>query len=164
MNLLTPDPGLVFWTGLTFIILVFVLKKYAWRPILHAVRLREHTIKYALATAEQSQQEAERTEKLKKKTLAKAALERDRLITEARELKATIIEDAKKSAQKEADKIIETTRLMLTKEKEDVMRQMKEQVALLSVDIAGKLLEQELKTTVKQKELINKYLEEMSFN
>ncbi len=164
MDLLTPDPGLVFWTGLTFIILMFVLKKYAWRPILHAVRVREHTIKYALATAERSQQEAESIEKLKKITLAEAALERDRLITEARELKAGIIEDAKKSAQKEADKIIETTRLMLKKEKEDVLKQMKEQVAILSVDIAGKLLEQELKTTVKQKELINKYLEEMSFN
>ncbi len=164
MDLLTPDPGLVFWTGLTFIILVFVLRKYAWRPILHAVRMREHTIKYALATAERSQQEAESIEKLKKKTLAEASLERDRLITEARELKASIIEDAKKSAQKEADKIIESTRLMLKKEKEDVLKQMKEQVAILSVDIAGKLLEQELKTTVKQKELINKYLEEMSFN
>jgi len=164
MDLLTPDPGLVFWTGLTFIILMFVLRKYAWRPILHAVRVREHTIKYALATAERSQQEAESIEKLKKKTLAEAALERDRLITEARELKASIIEDAKKSAQKEADKIIETTRSMLNKEKEDVLKQMKEQVAILSVDIAGKLLEQELKTTVKQKELINKYLEEMSFN
>jgi F-type H+-transporting ATPase subunit b len=164
MDLLTPDPGLVFWTGLTFIILVFVLRKYAWRPILHAVRMREHTIKYALATAERSQQEAESIEKLKKKTLAEASLERDRLITEARELKASIIEDAKKSAQKEADKIIESTRLMLKKEKEDVLKQMKEQVAILSVDIAGKLLEQELKTTVKQKELINRYLEEMSFN
>ena len=164
MDLLTPDPGLVFWTGLTFIILVFVLRKYAWRPILHAVRMREHTIKYALATAERSQQEAESIGKLKKKTLAEASLERDRLITEARELEASIIEDAKKSAQKEADKIIESTRLMLKKEKEDVLKQMKEQVAILSVDIAGKLLEQELKTTVKQKELINKYLEEMSFN
>ena len=164
MDLLTPDPGLVFWTGLTFIILMFVLKKYAWRPILHAVRMREHTIKHALATAEQSQNEAESIEKLKKKTLAEAALERDRLITEARELKATIIEDAKKAAQKEADKIIESTRLMLKKEQEDVLQQMKEQVAILSVDIAGKLLEQELKATAKQKELINKYLEEVSFN
>ncbi len=164
MNLLSPDPGLVFWTGLTFIILLYVLSKYAWRPILHAIRVREHTIKYALAAAERSQQEAESMEKLKKKTLAEAALERDRLIAEARDLKSTIIDDAKKSAQKEADKIIESTRQMLKKEKDDVLKQMKEQVAILSVDIAGKLLEQELKTTVKQKELINKYLEEMSFN
>ena len=164
MDLLTPDPGLVFWTGLTFIILLYLLKRYAWRPILHAVKMREHTIKYALATAERSQQEAEKTEKLKKKTLDEAALERDRLIAEARELKASIIDDAKKSAQKEADKIVESTRLMLKKEKEDVLQQMKEQVAVLSVDIAGKLLEQELKPTVKQKELISKYLEEMSFN
>lgn len=164
MDLLTPNPGLVFWTGLTFIILLYVLNKYAWRPILHAVRMREHTIKYALATAERSQQEAEKTEKLKKQTLDEAALERDRLIAEARELKVSIIDDAKNSAQKEADKIIESTRLMLKKEKEDVLQQMKEQVAVLSVDIAGKLLEQELKTTVKQKELISKYLKEVSFN
>ena len=69
MNLLTPDPGLVFWTGLTFLILLFVLRKYAWRPILHAIKVREHTIKYALAAAERSQHEAESMEKLKKKTL-----------------------------------------------------------------------------------------------
>ncbi len=164
MDLLTPDPGLVFWTGLTFIILLYVLKKYAWRPILHSVRVREHTIKYALAAAEKAQQEAENIEKLKKQTLNEAALERDRLIAEAIELKSSIIEDAKNAAKNEADKIIESTRLLLEKEKEDALQQMKNQVAVFSVDIAGKLLEQELKTTKKQKELINKYLKEMSFN
>ncbi len=164
MDLLTPDPGLVIWTGTTFIILVLILRKYAWRPILHAIRVREHTIKYALASAEKAKQEAENIEKLKKQTLEEAAVERDRLITEARELKAKIIEEAKKSAQVEADKIVETTRLQLEKEKKDALSQMREQIAVLSVDIAGKLLEQELKTTKKQKELIDKYLKEVSFN
>jgi F-type H+-transporting ATPase subunit b len=164
MDLLSPDPGLVIWTGLTFIILLFILKKYAWRPILHALRVREHTIKYALAAAAKAKEEAENIEKLKKQTLEEAALERDRLITEARELKAKIIEDAKKEARKEADKIVASTRVQLEKEKQDAIRRMREQVAVLSVDIAGKLLEQELKTTKKQKDLIDKYLKEVNFN
>jgi len=164
MDLLTPDPGLVIWTGTTFIILVLILKKYAWRPILHAIRVREHTIKYALAAAEKAQKDVDEIEKVKKKTLEEAALERDKLITEARELKAKIIEDAKKDAQKEADKIVEATRHQLEKEKKDALQKMREQIAVLSVDIAGKLLEQELKTTKKQKELIDKYLKEVSFN
>jgi len=164
MDLLTPDPGLVIWTGTTFIILLFILKKYAWRPILHAIRIREHTIKYALAAAEKAQKDVEYIDNLKKQTLEEASLERDRLITEARELKSKIIEDAKKEAQKEADKIIKTTQLSLEKEKKDAIQQMREQIAVLSVDIAGKLLEQELKTTKKQKELIDKYLKEVSFN
>ncbi len=117
MDLLTPDPGLVIWTGTTFIILLYILKKYAWRPILHAIRVREHTIKYALAAAEKARKDVENIEKLKKQTLEDAAVERDKLITEARELKARIIKDAKNEAQKEADKIIETTRLQLEKEK-----------------------------------------------
>ena len=164
MDLLTPDPGLVIWTGTTFIILVLILRKYAWRPILHAIRVREHTIKYALASAEKAKQMAANIEKQKKQTLEEAAVERDRLIAEARELKAKIIEEAKKSAQEEADKIVETTRLQLEKEKKDALSQMREQIAVLSVDIAGKLLEEELKTTKKQKELIDKYLKEVSFN
>jgi len=164
MNLLSPDPGLVIWTGLTFILLLLILKKYAWRPILHAVKVREHTIKYALAAAEKARQEVENIEKLKKQTLEEAALERDKLITEARELKTRIIEDAKKDAHKEADKIIESTRIQLEKEKKEAVQKMRKQVAILSVDIAGKLLEQELKATKKQKDLIDRYLKEVSFN
>jgi len=164
MDLLTPDPGLVFWTGITFIILVFVLKKYAWRPILHAVKVREHTIKYALASAEKAQKELENIENLKKKTLDEVAAERDKLLTEAREMKTSIIEGAKSEAQKEADKIIKNALLQLEKEKKEALQLMKVQIADLSVDIAGKLLEQELRPTKKQKELINKYLEEIRFN
>jgi F-type H+-transporting ATPase subunit b len=164
MDLLTPDPGLVIWTGLTFIILLFLLKKYAWRPILHAIRVREHTIKYALAAADRAKQEVENIAKLKKQTLEEAALERDKLITEARELKAKIIEDAKKDARREADKIVTSTRQQLEKEKKEAVQKMREQVAILSVNIAGKLLEHELKATKKQKELIEKYMKEVSFN
>ena len=164
MNLLTPDPGLVFWTGITFVLLVYVLKKYAWRPILHAVKVREHTIKYALVSAEKAKKELENIENLKQKTLEEAAVERDKLLTEARKMKTSIIESAKSEAQKEADKIIEDTRLQLEKEKKDALQLMKEQIAELSVDIAGKLLEQELQPTKKQEELINRYLKEMRFN
>ncbi|NPA36688.1 MAG: F0F1 ATP synthase subunit B [Chlorobi bacterium] len=164
MDLLTPDPGLVFWTGITFLTLLFLLRKYAWRPILHALRVREHSIKNALASAEKIREEARNIEVLKKQTLEEAALQRDKIIAEARELKDKIIEEAKVSAQKEADKIIEKTRIQLEKEKREIVEQMKAQVAQLSVDIAGKLLREELSTTTKQKEIINRYLDDVSFN
>jgi F-type H+-transporting ATPase subunit b len=164
MNLLAPDPGLVFWSGLTFVLLLVILRKYAWHPILHAIKVREETIEYALDAAEKAKKDVRNLEVTKKQMIEDAKTERDKLIKEARELKVNIIEDAKGNAQKEADKIVHAARQQIEKEKQDAILELRQRVAALSVDIAGKLLEQELKTTDKQKALIDKYLEEVSFN
>ena len=164
MGLLTPNPGLVFWTAITFGILVFLLKKFAWKPILHALKAREETIEFSLAAAAKAKAEIEDLNVEKEKILAEAKSERDSLIKEARELKQNIVDDAKNKAQEEADKILESARQLLEREKIEAIRDMKKQVAELSVDIAGKLLEQELESTDKQKAIIERYLQEVNFN
>lgn len=164
MGLLTPDPGLVFWSLLTFGILVFILKKFAWKPILHALKVREETIEYALKAAERARAEVKNLEASQTQMLEDARIERDGLIKEARELKQKILDEAKSKAKSEADKIIENARLQIQREKEEAILELKQKVAELSVDIAGKLLEQELQQTEKQKAVIDKYLQEVNFN
>nr|WP_321407389.1 F0F1 ATP synthase subunit B [uncultured Carboxylicivirga sp.] len=164
MGLLTPDPGLVFWTTITFGILVLLLRKFAWKPILHALRAREETIEFSLAAAAKAKAEIEDLNVEKEKILIAAKEERDGLIKEARELKQNIVDDARSKAQEEADKIIVSARQQIEREKSDAIQEMKRQVAELSVNIAGKLLEQELESTDKQKAIIDRYLQEVNFN
>ncbi|TRX71225.1 F0F1 ATP synthase subunit B [Carboxylicivirga sp. M1479] len=164
MGLLTPDPGLVFWSALTFGLLVFILKRYAWKPILHAVKSREETIEYALAAAKKAKAEVEDLNATKVQIMNDAKAERDTLIKAARELKQSMLDDAKSKAQDEADKIIASARVQIEREKNEAILQLKEKVAEFSVDIAGKLLEEELESTDKQKAIIDKYLQEVNFN
>lgn len=164
MGFLMPDPGLVFWSALTFGLLVFILKRYAWKPILHAVKSREETIEYALAAAEKAKAEVEDLNATKVQIMNEAKAERDTLIKQARDLKQSMLDDAKHKAQEEADKIIASARLQIEREKNEAILQLKEKVAEFSVDIAGKLLEEELQTSDKQKAIIDKYLQEVNFN
>lgn len=164
MGLLTPDPGLVFWTLITFGILVYLLKRYAWKPILHALRVREDTITFSLQAAEKAKAEMRDLNIEKEKILLEAKAKRDSMIKEARELKQNILDEAKIKAKDEADKIMMSVRQQIEQEKIEAIQEMKRQVAVLSVDIAGKLLEQEMKTTDKQEAIIDKYLQEVSFN
>jgi len=164
MGLLTPDPGLVFWSLITFGLLVFILKRFAWKPILHALKTREETIEYALAAAEKAKAEVEDLNLTKIQIMNDAKAERDGMIKEAREFKENILVDAKRRAQEEADKIIVSARLQIEREKNEAIQELKEKVAEFSVDIAGKLLEEELETSDKQKAIIDRYLQEVNFN
>ncbi len=164
MGLLTPDPGLVIWTFFTFLLVLFILKKYAWKPILHAVKVREETIQFSLEAAAKAKKEVEKLEQTKTEMINEAKAERDVLIKEAREIKQGILEEAKSKAQEEANKILENARVLIEREKNEAVQDLKSKVAALSVDIAGKLLEQELETTDKQKAIIDSALKEVNFN
>ncbi len=164
MGLLTPDPGLVFWSFITFGLLVFILKKFAWKPILHALKTREETIEYALTSAKKAKEEVEDLNATKVQIINEAKAERDRMIKEAREIKQTILDEAKNKAQEEADKIIASAQLQIVRDKNEAIQELKEKVAEFSVDIAGKLLEEELETNDKQKAIIDRYLQEVNFN
>jgi len=164
MGLLTPDPGLVFWSFITFGILVFILKRYAWKPILHALKTREETIEYALAAAEKAKAEVEDLNATKVQIMNEAKADRDAMIKEAREIKQNILDEATSKAQEQADKIIASARLQMEREKNEAIQELKKQVAVFSVDIAGKLLEEELETSDKQKAIIDRYLQEVNFN
>ncbi|MCU4175904.1 F0F1 ATP synthase subunit B [Carboxylicivirga sp. N1Y90] len=164
MGLLSVDPGLVFWSTLAFTLVFVLLRIYAWKPILHALKVREETIEFSLAAAEKAKAEVEDLNQTKTQIMNEAKADRDDMIKEARELKQNIVDEAKSKAQSEADKIIESARQQIEREKNEAIQEMKRQVAELSVDIAGKLLEQELETTDKQKAIIDKYLQEVNFN
>jgi len=162
--LLTPNPGLVFWTSLTFLILVFLLKKFAWKPILHALKVREETIESSLQAAERAKAEVEDLIKVRQEMIYEAKKERDEILKETRELKEKILSEAKKSAQEEAEKIIESSRSQIIAEKNLAIKDLKNKLAELSIEIAGKILQSELKSDEKQKEIIDKYLDKVNFN
>ncbi|WP_066630203.1 F0F1 ATP synthase subunit B [Labilibacter marinus] len=162
--LLTPDPGLVFWTTISFAILAFILKKFAWGPILHALNLRNETIEQSLKAAERAKVEVEQLAITRQEMMDDAKNERDDLLKETRELKDKILAEARSGANSEADKIIESARKQIEAEKSAAIKELKKQVAELSVDIASLLIETELKDDNKQKAIIDKYLDNVNFN
>jgi F-type H+-transporting ATPase subunit b len=164
MDLLTPEPGLLLWSLISFGLLVFLLGKFAWKPILQALKVREETIEFSLKEAEKARHELVNLEKTKKQLMEEARIDRDNLLKEARDLRNTIIEESRETAKKEAEKILIAARMQIEAEKSMAIDELKKQVALLSVEIAGKILHQELNTANKQQEVINHYLKEVNFN
>ncbi len=162
--LLRPEPGLILWTLLTFILLVFVLKKYAWKPILHGLKVREETIESSLLAAEKAKTEVENLEKLHQKMMNETKQERDEILKQTRELKDKILSEAKGAAHQEAAKIIESAREQIKIEKVKAIKDIKTQMAEISIEIASLILEKELKDNSKQKEVIDKYLDKVNFN
>ncbi len=162
--LLTPNPGLVIWTTFTFGVLFFLLRKFAWRPILQALKVREETIEYSLKAAEKAKADVVDMVNERNKLIEEAKKERDELLKETRALKDSIIAEAKNSAQKEAKQIMTLAKKQIEQEKSSAISQLKSKVAELSVEIAGMIIEKEYRPDEKQKELINKYLDEVNFN
>jgi len=164
MNLVTPDIGQMFWATLIFLMLLILLKKFAWKPIMNAVKEREEKIKGALESAEEVKQEMEKLKADNEVIIKEARTERNKLLSEAREVKEKMIGDAKMQANEEAKKIIETARLNIQSEKDAAISDLKKQVAFLSVDIAEKILQKKLEESKEQKLLIDKYLDKISIN
>ena len=156
--------GLFFWQTLLFVILVFFLRKYAWKPILNAVEEREDGIKNALDSAEKAKQEMENLNADNERILAEARIERDRLLKEAREMKNNIINEAKEQAGSEADKILSSAKKQINNEKMKAITELKNSVADLSIDMATMVLKSELKNSDKQKQLVTEALKEVNLN
>ena len=156
--------GLFFWQTLLFVILVFFLRKYAWKPILNAVEEREDGIKNALESAEKAKQEMENLNADNVRILAEARIERDRLLKEAREMKNNIINEAKEQAGSEADKILSSAKKQINNEKMKAITELKNSVADLSIDMATMVLKSELKNSDKQKQLVTEALKEVNLN
>jgi len=137
MDLITPELGLVFWTLITFLILLFILKKFAWKPILGAVSDREEGIKDALASAEKARKEMENLHADNERILQEARAERETMLKDARDMKNKIVSEAKEEAQAQAGKIIEQAQAAIESEKKAAMAELKSHVAGLSLDIAN---------------------------
>ena len=136
--MITFDPGLIIWTTIIFTILLVVLKKFAWKPILKSVDERNKSIKEALSAAEKAKEEMASLNADNEKILAEAKKERDLLLKEAREIKNNIINDSKKEANIEAEKIMSLAKEQIANEKMKAITELKNTVAQLSIDIAEK--------------------------
>lgn len=164
MELLTPSPGLIFWTTLTFVILLVVLRKYAWPSVLRALKVREETISFALEDAKRAKEEVEMMEQKRRKITEEARKERDLILKEARQMKSEIVEEAQKAAREETGRMVEKASRDIEKQRKDAMLEIRETIGRLSVEIAEKILKEELSGDEKQKKVINKYLNEMNLN
>ena len=164
MDLITPELGLIFWTTLSFLILLFILRKFAWKPILGAVNSREEGIKDALAAAEKARREMENLHADNERILKEARLERETMLKEAREIKSKMISDAKDEAQAQAGKMIEQAQAAIESEKKAAMAELKNQVATLSLEIAEKVVRKELSNKDSQIQLVESMLGEAKLN
>ena len=154
--------GLFFWQTIIFILLIFLLKKYAWKPILDAVNEREEGIKNALLSAEKAKEEMASLQSDNEETLKKARAERDSLLKEAREMKQQLIDDAKNEAQSEAKKIIFQAQETIQNEKKAAISDLKNQVASLSIDIAEKVLKEKLSDDKTQMNLVKDLVKDVT--
>ncbi|MDA9373338.1 F0F1 ATP synthase subunit B [Flavobacteriaceae bacterium] len=154
--------GLFFWQTIIFILLIFLLKKFAWKPILDAVNEREEGIKNALLSAEKAREEMASLQSDNEQTLKKARSERDLLLKEAREIKQQLIDEAKNEAKNEAKKIISQAQETIQNEKNAAIVDLKNQVASLSIDIAEKVLKEKLSNNQSQMNLVKDLVKEVT--
>ncbi len=162
MNLVTPDWGLVFWTTVSFIILLIILAKFAWKPIMGAIYDRERSIEDALLKAEAAKEEMARLTSENESLLKQARAERDLILREARQMKDQIINDAKEMANAEGTRMIERAKIEIGNQKAVALADVKNQVAILSVNIAEKILRKQFENQREQDQLVADLLKEVS--
>ncbi len=164
MGLVMPDFGLFFWMLVSFSILLFLLKRFAWGPILKALSDREKSIEDALKSAENAKEEMLNLQSGNEKILKKAILEREKIVKEARELKETIIHEARHEASIEANKVMEHAKAAIERERAAAISEIKNLIANFSVEIAEKILKEKLAEDSRQKELIQNYIDQINLN
>ncbi len=164
MDLILPDLGLLFWTGIVFCLLLFLLAKFAWKPILNAVNAREQKISEALELAVKTQAEMKALKAENDQILKEARAERDNILKEAKEAANNMVEDAKSKSKVEAQKIVEAARLNINSEKAAAIAEIKTHVATLAVEIAEKVVRGELASDEKQKALAEKLAGDIQMN
>lgn len=164
MELVTPDLGLLFWTGIVFCLLLFLLVKFAWKPILGAVNAREEKITSALELAKKTQDEMKTLQAENENLLKEARSERDSMIKDAKGVASKMVDDAKGIAKVEADKIVEAARESINSEKVAAITELKAQMATFSIEIAEKVVRGELSSADKQKALADKLVDDINLN
>ena len=163
MNFTSPE-SLVFWTTLIFVVFFLLMRKFAWKPILGAVKGREDSINNALLAAENAKKDMQNLKADNEKLLAEARAERDLMMKEAREIKEKMIADAKSEAQAQGEKMIESAKASIESEKNAAMAELKNQVSSLSLEIAETLLKEELSNKEAQTKLVEKMLGDAKLN
>jgi F-type H+-transporting ATPase subunit b len=164
MELVTPSIGLLFWTLISFLILLVLLKKLAWKPVLGAINERERSIEDALNRAEIAREEIASLTNQNESLLKQARAERDEILKQAKILKDQIVAEAKDSAQAEGAKMIEKAKMEIDNQKIAALSEVKNQVASLSLEIAEKVLRHQFQDKQKQEVLVSELLKDVKLN
>ena len=164
MDLITPGSGLIFWQLLGFLGLLFILIKFAWKPMLAALEERESSIEHALKAAETARNEMANLKAENEKLLAEARLERDVILKKAQDASNKMIEDAKAEASKQGAQMIENAKAVIETEKKAALAEVKTQVAVLTLEVTEKLLRKNLSDEKAQKELVDEFIKDLKLN
>ncbi|NLI25029.1 MAG: F0F1 ATP synthase subunit B [Bacteroidales bacterium] len=164
MELITPGIGLLFWMLVTFSILLYILGKYAFPPILRALKEREKTIEEALKAADKAREQMAQMKADNERLMEQARREREKMLAETREIKERILSEAREQATEERKKIIESAKAQIASEKAAAMGEIRNLVASLSVDVAEKILRRKLEEDKEQQKLIDDYLRSVKAN
>jgi F-type H+-transporting ATPase subunit b len=164
MELVTPGLGLVFWMTIAFGIVLWVLAKFAWKPIMTSIHEREKSIDEALNQAKLAKEEMEKLKVNKEALLNEAKLERDQLLKETLRMQEKLMQEAKEKAAIESERTIEKTKKQLELERMAAMSDLKKQIGQLSLDIAEKLLSRELRDKEDQQQFLQKLVNEIKLN
>lgn len=164
MSLVTPDIGLLFWMMLSFAIVLFLLKKFAWKPILAALHAREESIDSALKASKEAKEEIAKLKASNEDLLREARSERDAMLKEAKEIKDKIITGAENEAKTKADAIVAKALEDIGNEKKAAMAELKGQVASISLEIAEKVLRQKLSDSKEQTALVDSLVKEINLS
>lgn len=164
MDLITPSSALIFWQLFGFLGLLFILIKFAWKPMLAALEERETSIENSLKAAEQARNEMANLKAENEKLLQEARLERDAILKKAQETSVKMIEDAKNEASKVAAEQIENAKTVIETEKKAALTEVKNQVAFLTLELAEKLLRKNLSDDKAQKALVDELVKDLKYN
>ena len=164
MELLTPNIGLLFWMSLAFLTVLFLLKKFAWKGILDALKDREEFIERSLKSAEEAKAQMSKLKADNEKLLVTARAEREQILKEAKEMKEKIMSEAKTSATDEGNRLIASARAEIDKEKLQALSDIKKQVGELSLEIAEKVVRKELSDKGAQQALVDTHLSQSQAN
>jgi F-type H+-transporting ATPase subunit b len=164
MEIVSPGIGLILWMTLSFAALIFILRRYAWKPIMKSLSDRENTIDEALNQANKAREEMKNLKADNEKLLKEAQEERNVILRDARKIKDNIIEEARVKANEEANIIVESAKERIENEKMAAMTDLKNQIASISIEIAEKILERELSEGSKQEDFLKKLIQKANLN
>ncbi len=164
MELIQPDFGLLFWKLIVFGIVVYILKKFAWKTIVSAIKEREKYIEQGINNAETVKEQIKGLDIKVEKMLLEARIERDELVKQGRELKEKIITEGRETAELEIQKMMENARINIKEQKQLALNEIKAEITDLSIQIAEKILRNKMKDKDTQKELVASFLENIKNN
>ena len=164
MDLVSPGIGLIFWMTVSFLIVLFLLKKFAWKPILAGIEARNDSIDEALKSAEKARQDMENLKAENEKLLDEARQEREKLLKDAMGIADTIKEQARQEAEKISQRIVDDARVSIENEKQEALKDVKNQVVKFSLVIAEKLMKRNLSQQQEQKKLVDEFVKDLNLN